>query len=340
MMGEPTFPFSEQERREIFENAAHKLKMQPAMVEKDFWVYGVLSRVFSDEELSQILCFKGGTSLSKVFRAIERFSEDIDLILAERIVLREGETLEQESKSGQERFNKTIEDRAGSYIVTVLKGKIEDALDGLLEVYTDEEYADVEPNHNPENFDKHLLHVVYPKSTEGKYLSPAIKLEIGPLALWNPNERYPILPYIAETYPGLGIEPVMVPTIKSERTFWEKVTILHHEHYRPPTSPLPLRYARHYYDVFKLGHSAVKGSALANMDLLREVVEFKARFYPRNWARYDEACKGTVRLYPAEHNLSALKADYAAMQGLIFGEAPTLRDILDYLHALEEEINR
>ncbi len=339
-MTKSTFPFSERERREIFENAAHKLHMQPAMVEKDFWVYGVLSRVFGDEELSQILCFKGGTSLSKVFRAIERFSEDIDLILSEKIVLREGETLEQASKSGPERFNKAIEDRAGNYIVTVLKGMIKNVLDGLLEIYTDEEYASVEPGYNPENFDKHLLHVVYPRSTEGKYLSPAIKLEIGPLALWNPNERYPILPYVAETYPDLDIEPVMVPTIKSERTFWEKVTILHHEHYRPPTSPLPLRYARHYYDVFKLGHSAVKGRALANFDLLREVVAFKERFYPRKWARYDEACKGTLRLYPAEHNLSTLKTDYDAMQGMIFGEVPNWRDILVYLQALEEEINR
>jgi hypothetical protein len=317
---------SDNERRKLFMDVSDKLGSTDFIIEKDFWVSWILEKIFTDKYLSEILCFKGGTSLSKAFHLIERFSEDVDLILSQEIVLKDGEKLAQPSKTKQSAFNKEIENRAVCYITTELKEKIAEALGNVCSVFEDKE-------------DGHVLYVQFPHLFSYAYIKPDIKLEIGPLALWDPNEKYPVSSYVADLYPELGLKSAIVPTIKAERTFWEKITILHHEHYRPESSPLQSRYSRHYYDIFKMGHSEVRSRAMANMELLTGVVEFKKWFYPRGWAKYEEAVPGTLRLYPAEYNLSALKKDYAEMQYMIFGDIPEWNEILKYLKELEAELN-
>jgi predicted nucleotidyltransferase component of viral defense system len=317
---------SASERKKLFIDASDKISLTDFIVEKDFWVSWVLDKIFNDGSLSKILRFKGGTSLSKAFRLIERFSEDIDLILSRDAILKDAENLEQPSNSRQMKFNKIIEERAAGYIATELKDRISAALGAVCAVYADAE-------------DGHILYVKFPGLFDYRYVNPDIKLEIGPLALWNPNDRYPIHSYVEDAYPELQIKPPLIPTVKAERTFWEKITSLHHEHYRPLNSPLQPRYSRHYYDIFKMGRSGIKDQALENLNLLDEVVSFKKRFYPRGWARYGEARRGTLRLYPAEHNLAALKKDYLEMANMIFGDIPAWEEILECLRQLENEIN-
>ena len=315
-----------QQRQTIFNEVASTLNLNPFIVEKDFWVTWVLDRIFKDTELNSILCFKGGTSLSKAFKLIERFSEDIDLILSQNIVLRDGEKIEQESNSKQAIFNKTIEERAGLYIRTELKDKLNAILNPTCTVTSDAE-------------DDHVLRVIYPRVFNDNYIQPNIKLEVGPLALWDPNEKYKISSFVAETLPELHLSVAEVPTIKPERTFWEKITILHHEHYRPENSNVPIRYSRHYYDIFKMAQTEVKNQALKSLDLLKEVIAFKKRFYPRGWAKYDEAVPGTLHLLPPEHSKSVLANDYENMKQMIYGDKPEWTEILNYLEKLETEIN-
>ena len=146
--------------------------------------------------------------------------------------------------------------------------------------------------------------------------------------------------YAAQAFPQMFERrefPVRV--IRAERTFWEKATILHHEAHRPDGNPQPSRYSRHYYDLAQMAASPIKDAALANMDLLAEVVAFKQRFYPRNWARYDLAKPGSLRLVPQEQVLKAVAEDYWAMAGMIFGMIPAFEDILTRLNELENEIN-
>jgi hypothetical protein len=132
---------------------------------------------------------------------------------------------------------------------------------------------------------------------------------------------------------------VPVRVIEAKRTFWEKATILHHEAHRPADSPLPVRYSRHYHDLARMATSPVKEAALADAHLLADVVAFKQRFYPRNWARYDLAVPGTLRLVPGERTLKALETDYRGMASMIFGSTPGFADIVAQLRALEDEIN-
>ena len=315
------------ERKKLFIEAADKTGITDSIIEKDFWVSWILGKIFSKKNLSKILCFKGGTSLSKAFSLIDRFSEDIDLILSKHIILKDDEILEQPSNSKQANFNREIEIRANHFILTTLKNEIARALGTTCEVSSDPKYNGI-------------LFVKFPRVFDYSYVQPDIKLEVGPLALWDPNEKYPISSFIASSLPELNLENPIIPTVKPERTFWEKITILHHEHHRPETSPLSSRYSRHYYDIFKIGNSAIKYKALANFKLLEEVVAFKKRFYPRGWANYNNAFPGTIRLYPAKQNLHDLEQDYLKMKKMIFGSAPRWKEILDYLKVLENEINK
>ena len=314
------------QRLRVFNEVGSILKRESSIIEKDFWVSWILEKIFADDRINKKLCFKGGTSLSKAYHLIERFSEDIDLILSLNVVLQKGEELNQPSKSKQEKFNKIIEDRACNYIQTELKNILSEILSPICSVVSVPE-------------DSHILEIVFPRACEYGYIKPNIKLEIGPLALWNPNEVCEITSFVADTLPELGIKNPKISTIKAERTFWEKITILHHENHRPLNSITPARYSRHYYDVFKIGHTEIKNRAFQNVELLKEVISFKNRFYPRGWAKYDEAVPGTIKLFPAEHNMKILSKDYDDMKDMIYGETPSWEEILNYIVALEKEIN-
>lgn len=318
---------SSAERRELFTETAARKGMTPAIVEKDFWVCWTLGRLFAHPELSRLLMFKGGTSLSKVFNLIERFSEDIDLILDWRVVIGEDDPLAERSATKQEALNKTIDARAVDYIGDEMLAMISHAVDPICRC---ELAAD----------DLHALNVQYPAAFSDAYLRPEVRLEIGPLAAWLPWDHYRIEPYAADAFPQLFKQvDCAVQAIRAERTFWEKATILHHEANRPEGNPQPLRYSRHYYDLAMMAAAPVKEAALADLPLLEDVVAFKQRFYRRPWARYDLAKPGTFKLLPADHVLAAVEKDYAQMRNMIFGRYPDFNEIMGTLRTLEAEIN-
>ena len=318
---------SSAQRAELFSETAARKGMTPAIVEKDFWVCWTLGRLFSHPELSRLLMFKGGTSLSKVFNLIERFSEDIDLILDWRVVVGDDDPLAARSATKQEALNKTIEAKAVDYIGGEMLEMISQVVDPVCRC----ELADD---------DLHALNVMYPAAFSDEYLRPEVRLEIGPLAGWMPYDNYRIKPYAAEAFPQLFKQAdCAVQAIRAERTFWEKATILHHEANRPESSPQPLRYSRHYYDLAMMAAAPVKDAALADLALLEDVVEFKQRFYRRPWAHYDEAKPGTLRLLPTGHVLAAVEKDYVQMRNMIFGRYPSFVEIMGTLRKLEAEIN-
>ena len=130
-----------------------------------------------------------------------------------------------------------------------------------------------------------------------------------------------------------------VLTVKPTRTFWKKVTILHHEANRPNTSKIPDRYSRHYYDLYMMSLDMPIEKLLEYIDLLDRVVEFKKKFYPRGWARYDLAKKGTLKLVPDKFRIDELEKDYKAMQDMLFGYKPSFNEIMDSIRELEKKIN-
>lgn len=125
-----------------------------------------------------------------------------------------------------------------------------------------------------------------------------------------------------------------------ERTFLEKATILHQEAYRPENSNIPERYSRHYYDIYCMCKKGIKDTALNDFKLLEDVATFKMKFYPRNWARYDLAKEGNLKLLPPMHSLVRLKKDYETMKSMIYGVYPSFDEILKVIENLENEIKK
>ena len=320
------------EHRELFQETATRRGVSAAVIEKDFWVCWVLKQLFADAVLGTQLVFKGGTSLSKVYNLIDRFSEDIDLILDWRLL---GYGPDQEdpyqefvSNTQQDRFNKQVNARAARYIADTLIHDLNRRFAQVAAVSTT-----IDSN------DPQTVNVAYPAAFSEDYLRPEVRLEIGPLAAWSPSGRHTIRPYAAESFPQVFDDPACpVVAISAERSFWEKATILHQQAHRP--TPMPPRYSRHYYDLHKLAASPVRESALGNLALLQNVASFKRRFYPSAWASYETARPGSLKLIPSMEHLKTLRRDYSDMTMMIFGEAPEFNRIIDSLQQLEDRINR
>ncbi len=322
-----------EDRSELFRNTANRLGLHDAIVEKDFWVCYTLDHLFHRSAWKNAITFKGGTSLSKAYGLISRFSEDIDLILDWRVLGYDFlEPWATRSNTKQDAFNKEANSRAEHFLAETFVPDICEGLSAELgqaaNIYID-------------NQDPQTVIFAYPHLFHNAATLPIIRLEIGALAAWTPAIVATITSYAAEQYPDVFSMPsTKVLTVSPERTFWEKATILHHEANRPAHLPMPSRYSRHYYDLYRMSLTTVKDSSLADFDLLRKVVQFKMKFYPRSWANYPEAAPGTLKLVPPECRIEALKADYTSMQDMLYGEIPSFEAILHGLAILEEEINR
>lgn len=321
---------SADERRLVFEATAQRMALAPAIVEKDFWVCYTLDHLFHKSGFGGSMVFKGGTSLSKAFGLIERFSEDIDLILDWRVLgYSAGEPWEPRSNSAQERFKTDSIERTNTFLADVFAPKLRDSLSESLGSEASVRCGDEEET----------VYFDYPRSYESAGTLDVIKLEIGPMAAWSPSEDAAIVPYAADVVPFGAELSTTVRTASAERTFWEKATILHQEANRPDGKAMPRRYSRHYYDMYRLGHSSVLGRAIAQPDLLERVVKFKEKFYRTPWAKLADAKPGTLRLLPPEARLAELASDYASMRPMLFGGYPSIEEVVTYMAELEEIIN-
>jgi hypothetical protein len=320
---------SDVDRRDLFRAASQKMRVHEAIVEKDFWVCWILDCLFHESAWEDHLAFKGGTSLSKAYGAIERFSEDIDLVLDWRLL---GYTREEpwsdRSATKQDAFVKEANQRTVEFLEREFAPALRDSLATRLGKAV--AIACREQN----------VLIEYPRAFSLAAIQPQIRLEIGPMAAWVPNEQRSVRPYAAEQFAELFQQPdSTVRTIVAERTFWEKATILHQEAHRGPDKPLPPRYSRHYYDLCRLSRMPIRDSALADVSLLREVAGFKMRFYRCPWARYEDAKPGSLRLLPPEHHMTELRRDYAAMQAMLFGQVPKFDQIISEIAELERAVN-
>ena len=178
------------QRSELFLESANLMGVRAAIVEKDFWVVWVLDKIFSDNKLSKILMFKGGTSLSKVFNLIGRFSEDIDLILDWREVTKEDPQIERGSKNRQDKFNKQINKEAVVYIKNILLPTVSKIVSPLC-------HCEIDANN------QYNIKITYPSAFKDGYLRSEILLEIGPLASWLPSDSFEIEPYASKYFPSV-----------------------------------------------------------------------------------------------------------------------------------------
>jgi hypothetical protein len=337
------------DRADLFNAAAQEKKtLRAEVIEKDFWVCWVLRAVFTLPDPPADLLFKGGTSLSKVYNAIERFSEDVDLSFDRKALGFDGDKDPANAPSKKQRgvrldelkaaCQKMIKERLAPQLAQVFSEGLRAAPGKDTWELTDD----------PADPDGQTLLFRYPaglaRSGEPTpYVRPVVRLEMGARGEQWPAEAAVIRPYAAEALPKVPVwkDPrAEVRVLAAERSFWEKATILHKWFHCPAEKKLPDKQSRHYYDVVKLFEIGIGKKALTDHGLLRKVTEHQQVFFHTTWAKFEEAVPGTLRLVPPESRMKEIEQDYEEMRReMIFGDAPKLSQLVEVLAEIEKQVN-
>lgn len=332
---------SARERRLTLDEAAARLGLLPVIAEKDFWVCWTLDRIFRAGALAPHVVFKGGTSLSKVFGAIERFSEDVDLSIAPgRMGFAEQALDDAPSASQRRKQFQSLAEACTAYVEHQFQPVLEAAISTLLGsapkrsswLHFEMDAVAGTPN----------LLFAYPSVLDqpGGYIQSTVKLEIGSLTDQRPAGTHPISALLAQVMSGAFDDlSANVVALAIERSFWEKATILHAEYHRPAEQPLRDRFSRHYADFAALWSHPSRAGALARLDLLADVVRHKSRFFASGWASYETARLGSFRLVPPRERIPELNRDYDRMRPMFLSEPPTFDAMRARLDDAERKLN-
>ena len=329
-----------EERAELFRETAARRGVVPTIIEKDFWVCWTLRRLFTTEAQRPAMLFKGGTSLSKVYAAIERFSEDVDISLHRHDL---GFSHARDPRNAESR-------KARGRLLDELALACERFIAGQLVPRITADFAAVLGSHGGtwrvevDGTDRQTVLFTYPASIgagAAPYVRQVVRLEFGARSDPWPADIADVRPYAAEEFPDAFEDArARVTVLGAKRTFWEKATILHAEYHRPEPRKDTDRLSRHYYDLAMLARGPVRDEALGDTALLLQVARHKEMFYPAAWANYAEARPGTLRLAPHPSLARSLEADYRRMTEMFFTPPPPFDEVLATIAELEQGINR
>ena len=334
---------SQAERRDLFLAAAARLGTAVQNVEKDFWVCWTLDALFNGLPAGgPRLLFKGGTSLSKAFGLISRFSEDIDITVFRDDLGQGVHAADLEALSGKKRRAKLDAIRAAcrAYIAGVMTGQLAEIAAAVIPDAAFKLEAD------PDDPDGQTLLFWYPTvtATTGDYIRAAVKIEAGAKSALDPHVAATVVPYVAQDVAGADLAAANITTVKPERTFWDKVMILHglrqwHDR-RKELRHEGQRVSRHYYDIHRLLQQEAASEWRADQALAMDCATHARMFFGSADLGLDIAKPGTYTLMPEGAMRDALAKDYVAMSGMIFGAAPSLDEVLTSVEQLQQSINR
>lgn len=281
------------------------------------------------------MAFKGGTSLTKVFQALNRFSEDVDISLDHRDLLREP-TINPFAKDMTNSAKRRLRMRLGESLRELVHGAIRPGLSGAFSEITSNAGV-IESNDDGSRL---CLHYPGIFESEFDYIGNTILLEFGGRNVTEPSGPHLVRPWIAQHLPAIRFPEARVTALAPERTFWEKATLAHVACHREPRAD-PNRLSRHWYDLALLARGDIGRRALADRNLLEDVVRHKTVFFDSSHANYDDCLVGKFRLVPGASFQSVLARDYESMRtaGMFEGDVPAFSELLDELSLLERKIN-
>lgn len=321
----------EKTRINAFNNVAEKKGITPFAVEKDWWVTQSLSIIFEMDE-AKYLVFKGGTSLSKSWNLIQRFSEDIDLAIDREFL---GFTEISKRKTN-------LRKKSGKFVSEEFYPKLQKCFEekGIAEGVTfaleDVQSSDQDPR---------IINIYYPSIIETKgYLNPRVQIEIGCRSLKEPFSDRLISSFVDQEYKDLEFasDEFRVPSVNPERTFLEKIFLLHEEFQKPYDKIRVNRLSRHLYDIYSLYHSEFKDKALQDEDLYKTIVHHRIEFTKVAGVDYLLHNPQTINLIPPDTIIKKWEEDYETMKSeMLYSEhRPNFSEIIKTLEKLKSEINK
>lgn len=315
---------------ELFEEIQKAIKLPLASIEKDWWVVQTLRLIYQMKTAKHFL-FKGGTSLNKAWNLIERFSEDIDLAL-NREFLGFSKYI---SRSQVSKLRTASFDYLSKPFFSELKKQFNESGFEEVEIKLGEIKS---PDQDPL-----IIEIYYPAITENsEYVVPKILVEIGSRSLREPFTAKQFSSLIGEHFTGESFAdtPIEIPCVNPERTYLEKLFLLHEEFQRPVEKVRVNRLSRHLYDIYKISQSDYAKIAIQDKELFKSIVIHREHFSKMGGVDYKSHFPPNLNPVPPNHLLKLWKEDYQTMQNeMIYGDSPTFEDLIKNIKRIVRDFN-
>tara|TARA_R110002124_G_scaffold63258_3_gene172590 strand:- start:931 stop:1938 length:1008 start_codon:yes stop_codon:yes gene_type:complete len=330
MAAQDFYTLKNAEKLQIITQVAEQQNLPYFAIEKDWWVVQTLSIIFQLDVANHLL-FKGGTSLSKAWQLINRFSEDIDLVLNREYLGFDGGLI---SKSQV----KKLREASFEFVTTVF-------YEALQKAFAEKGYTDVTfdfENLGDGDQDPVSILIYYPAVTEhSEYVLPRVKVELGSRSLKDPFSNCEIASFVGEQFPKLPFAdvPITIPCVNPERTYLEKLFLLHEEFKKPQDKIRVDRLSRHLYDITKIYNSKHKDKAY-NQELIVAIIKYRERFNGMRGVDYSTLYPPNLNPIPPQEFIKTWEEDYKTMQtNMIPEDSPSFKDLLETVKQATKEYN-
>ncbi|WP_212123036.1 nucleotidyl transferase AbiEii/AbiGii toxin family protein [Bacteroides pyogenes] len=323
------FQLSNEQQQMVLTQAANKTGLPVQAVEKDLWVTVVLQMVFT-LPVGNHLVFKGGTSLSKVWKVIRRFSEDIDLAIDPSIWGFEGNLTKKQIKRLRKASSIFVRDELCQSLQEAIT---ETGMGKWLQVE-----ADPDGEGDGTYPEPRVIHIRYQSlfDEDLPYLHSEVKLEVGARSLLEPTAEAAVTSVLEDALPiSTTVKQVMIPTALAEKTFLEKAFLLH-ELFSSQSSKEANRNSRHLYDLAQMMNTDIAARAIANDELWNTIHHHRELFTSMGGVDYTPDIRKRIRLLPPDDVIDNWRKDYKDMQSsMIYGGKTTFEELMRKVEELE-----
>lgn len=327
------FQLSKEQQQMVLTQTANKTGLPVQAVEKDLWVTVVLQIVFT-LTIAKHLVFKGGTSLSKVWKVIKRFSEDIDLAIDPSIWGFEGNLTKKQIKRLRKTSSIFVKDE---FCDSLQEAVIANGLEDWLKVE-----ADPDGEGDATYPEPRVIHIRYISlfDEDLPYLHSEVKLEIGARSLLEPTTESVVTSIIEDELPiSTTIKQVMIPTALAEKTFLEKAFLLH-ELFTSQTPKEANRKSRHLYDLVQMMSTDIAARGITNEELWNTIHHHRKLFTSMSGVDYTPDIRKRIKLLPPDDVIDDWRNDYKDMQSsMIYGDKPTFKEVIEKMEELEAQFH-